>query len=60
MLPQCGIDVRNDYINRNYDSNLAYQLAADYLQVRGGLGLGTTTTTTSFGSGGLTSSRTVD
>ena len=44
--------------NQNYDSNLAYQLAADYLQVRGGLGLGTTTTTTSSGSGGLTSSRT--
>jgi hypothetical protein len=35
---------------------LAYQHAADYLQVRGGMG--TTTTTTSSGSGGLTSSKT--
>jgi hypothetical protein len=55
MLPQCDTDIRNDYTSQNYDSNIAYQLAADYLQVRGGMGLGTTTTTTSSGSGGLTS-----
>jgi hypothetical protein len=54
MLPQCDIDLRNDYINQNYDGNLAYQLAADYLQVRGRMGLGTTTIASS-GSGGLTS-----
>jgi hypothetical protein len=35
MLPQCDIDVRSDYINQNYDSNIAYQFAADYLPVRG-------------------------
>jgi hypothetical protein len=46
MLPQCDIDIRNDYIGQNYDSNLAYQLAADYLQARGGTSLGTTTTAT--------------
>jgi hypothetical protein len=57
MLPQCDIDIRNDYIGQNYGSNIAYQLAADYLQVRGGTSLGTSitaTTTTPSGSGGST------